>query len=256
MGSFCHFRSIDLQLNLEGGNSINARNAVWILVFCPHLVKANLGFAVSLQDYRFLTEYSCNFKRLSNVKESSIKFGLIHDELRQRKFWGLPGEESKTWMSGSKKITAIGSLLQVTKKLVYLEISEGDTHDTQDQSEFHTGSLCYLTETFNHLRHLRGMGIGSNHKYGIDLTIFKNLRVLSVELSTLFELFQWKVIHLPSSIEVISLEFYTPFAVPLEEFKEEVMIASALNSKTFANLKQITVPKNPVSVAGEIIDAP
>jgi hypothetical protein len=75
--------SFDINFNL------NARNATWILVFCRQIEEASLGFQMSVEDSRYLSEFAETFAGLSSVKKLAIRVHFTYKAEEKKTWWVL-----------------------------------------------------------------------------------------------------------------------------------------------------------------------
>lgn len=92
---------------------LKAKNVAWILINCSHLEVANLGFAVSMTDFKYLKEYSSYTANFSNVRQLSLQVKIVIKEADRKTQWDLDADE--VWEGGSLKTEIIIRLLQSSR---------------------------------------------------------------------------------------------------------------------------------------------
>lgn len=60
--------------------SLTAKNAIFLLLNCPHLERAALGFSIHVSDFQYLFDYSGIYEGLSRVKELAIHFDFVWED--------------------------------------------------------------------------------------------------------------------------------------------------------------------------------
>lgn len=240
---------------------LSARNGVWLLLFLPHLREAALGISISYrEDCKYLRDHSSVWEGLSNVKELSLDFRYDYDENDSKTWWSLPRDLSQT-VIGNRKTEAVMQILSITKELVSLEIfNEERVPNPGDESRTRTDCLTVLGKSFETLKNLRIFGLLYDPVTDTpaNLSNFKILKSMTVELNGLYLLAQTPKEFLPSSLEVLTLHSHViiPKHVPVDQFHEEIFLGDAIFIKRrhlFPKLKEIRVPLGPSDMDGNPI---
>lgn len=232
--------------------TFNGSNALWILCFCPLLQEAILRFQISLKDSKLLSENAEAFKGVSNVKRLCIDTFFGYVPAREETCWGQKTGIGKKFRLGSRKTDAIFSLLRVTKNLesceIDLDYALAKRHDTTDVSSI---AVTGLIESSESLKHLRVFGLSRNEhgQPAADYRLFKSLKILTVDCTTVaISTFAIKNC-LPISLEILGFDHYSSFETqnhPDYE-KEDYMLARLITKENVPNLKMLAVPEFPVN---------
>lgn len=151
-------KRIEINSVFRYDEGILARNAVWILAFCPNLRQAIFALLITIEDSKFLAEYEETFQGLSNVQDLAIRINYLFDKTNRRTWWGLPSETKQSWKKGSRKSDSIFHFLQVTNKLQSFEMWSSRSVDRkEDETAIHEDCLdglhnSFETETFKAIR--------------------------------------------------------------------------------------------------------
>lgn len=241
----------------EDSPYLNARNVVWLLVFCECLEEASLGYLCSVYDFdSFLSEHVVNLKGSSNVKKLALrpKFVFLKDD--SSTWWGQSQEEaSRSWKGGNKKGESIVNLLSITRQLLSLEICYYQLkRNPGDETSLQTSVLLELGSSFTSLRLLRLFFFNVNPSdFGsIDFTVFKQLNTLSVDKLALQCLLRFPDYRMPSTIKTLILPCYMyNLDGPVEgDVEEDILLASVIRSRMFPGLKEVIVPSGMVDFLG------
>ena len=125
----------------------------------------------------------------------------------------------------------------------------------QDGSKASTNFLIHLHKSHHSLRHLRLMG-GFNKVGRFDrclYNLFRDVRVLTLDLLTLKFLFEHPCIALPSSLEILCLPGYC-LGWP-DVFLEDIILAPLLQCQSLPRLKEVAVPSRATGFDGEEADS-
>lgn len=252
--------------------NVNARNATWLLIFCRRIEMASLGFQMSVEDSRYLSEFAETFAGLSSVKKLAIKVHFVYKEEEKKTWWGGPEEEhEENLKGGSRKNESIINFLQSTNKLDALEIyvPSSEVRDG-DYSQVSLNCLTALPRSFQSLRHLRLLGaiIGEESLSLRNPYSFQVLRVLTLDWGLMYA---FSFLDLPQSIEILCLPHYLIRPAEsaqedeleeleeFEEFEEDKLIRDMIDHEFqpgFDCLKEVVVPSRPIGPDGEHTDLP
>lgn len=232
---------------------IFARNAVWLLIFCPRLEVASLGFNIDQKDFGFLKEYQNVFEGLSRIKELALHFCFDYDQFNPMTWWGLEGEEYRVWQGRrNKKTEAIHRLLRVTNRLYSLELfSSSYGKRPEDDSHVHPNCLLALDKSFDSLKHLRLFSM-PNLDFAFDHRLLKGLLHLAWCGASLSMTNESEQFDLPPNLQVISMPFYArlPANRGDDRFLEEDFLVRLFQNTVVPNLKEVVVPDSPFQVGG------
>lgn len=197
-----------LYFPLQEGNEerselhLSARNAVWILLFCEQLSKAALGVSISLDDFKFLSEYRNTFEGLSKVTELAIQFCYAQDD-NQRKSWWDSRTKHSTHRSKFLQSEAMAHLLSITNQLYSLEV--GTRRGTRSPSLLPSISSLYRSYKSMKLLRLFAPLADPDASFATSFCNFSELTNLCLEFMSLRSIQQHKDLSLPPSLSVISI---------------------------------------------------
>lgn len=247
------------------GSALSGRNVIWLLIFCPCLEAASLGFTCSnKEDFNYLTEFQSTFKGVSKVRELAL-VPLFYWNQEDKKTWWGSSREKHNRMRENKKMKTIEALLTVTNQLYSLELNctivqtrAGD-NTYIDATCLNSDSLCKSLKTLKHLR-IFGLGIELGP---IDFSALKNLESLSFDRCFLWSLSRMSshILHrdfkLPPSLSILALNYYT--VADSEDHtpyysQEENSLSLLLDNHRFLfpNLKEVVVPESQISGSGVV----
>lgn len=164
----------------------------------------------------------------------------------------MPWESKLSWKGGSRKFEVVFHLLQVTKDLDSLEITEGrNGRRNEDESNVHPGCLLGLEGPFNSLKHLRPVALSneSQIRNRIGIYYFNNLKVLYTDQLTLKSILSLNQQLQPKKmplLESIYLDCYLYLSKLSKTCDEEYILSLVLKADVFPSLKEVAVPANPV----------
>lgn len=182
---------------------VTARNATWILIFCSNLRQAVLTVLFGILDYKFLSESVELFKGLSNLKDLAVKFREIDDEKNYKTWWGKPGFERRASLLGSRKTDCVDHSLQVTKGLTSIELWVNRFVPRKGDRELvYERMINGLASSYMTLKHVRlaGARINRSDSTLVDYSLFKTLKTVTLDLSTLRNLHEVRHRQLPKSL--------------------------------------------------------
>lgn len=233
--------------------NLNSKNVVWLLVFCPCLKSASLGFDVSILDFNFLLFHQPSFAGLSNVVELSLNCYFVHKGSDEG-WWSSKIEASKGWVGGSRKGFALFQIFSVTKHLTSFELC----NKSREEEDMWTGAEC-LAGLQGSLQHLRlitlPFDVRQESKFKFS---FHHLKVISLDLLALASLVNAWHLSLPDSLETIIMLHHSPEMLQFNgtEIQEEMLLNEVLNSsRPFPNLKEVLVPLHPIDSEAKIVDS-
>jgi len=231
--------------------SMKEQNVIWILVFCVHLRQAALSFTITLEGYNFLLEYSEIFKGLSKVKQLALSPFLIRDDSSiDRRVW-IGRKWSKYLGGGNLETTAVYQFLQVTDSLDSIEIAFRGAitvSRVMSDADVTTECLSSLFNSYSSIKHLRLIDLNPTQSIKTDLSIFTNLKILSLNCFVLEGMKTGALGSSLSSAEILHLPFYrfvesTPRT---DDFEDEGLLYKVLSNGFLPNLRQIVLPSRPI----------
>lgn len=241
-------KTLSISLNKSDRRSLTAKNALWLLLFCPLIRDAALGFSISRDDYKYLEEGQSSFHGLSKVEKLSLRFRFVFDQENPKSYWGTPSERKQSWKTGNRKSESISMILSATKNLIALELSylKDENRNRGDISDPYSSCLIGASQSYNTLRHLRIFQITDNFVTGLstDYSVFKSLRIFSFDLSFLAAPPGQPPVKFPSSLEILYLCFHQALTdqMPTVRLREESLLTQFLQSADTRNIKIIAVP--------------
>lgn len=243
-------------------HSLSARNAIFILVFCPSIQECSLGFHLAIEDYRYLADHLPGFRGLSKVKNLAIRFQFFSSE-SEKKFWNAAETETGNLSRWDRPTLARWNFLQVTRDLDALEICQQSSTTNRTVSP---DCLSGLNLSFKSLKHLRLlMAENPLTKPSFDYRCFQKLTTFSTEWFWLKRLGSHLPILLPNNLKTFCLVFYRFSSdgnrdpqdqsneIPLTVHQEDILLIRLLQSVHLPSLKEVVVPQEFVDVGGEIV---
>lgn len=168
-----------------------------------------------------------------------------------RTFWGKPQDEGPQWVGSNRKSEALRNFLSVTKELDSIEISgDNSIRVDSDNSDFFTNVVDALTLSHNTLKHLRLIQTIPDwvNETVADFTPFVKLKIFATDLPIITALEQYTHCKFPPNLEILQLPFYVLDDDPnIRAFLEETSLFNILQNRKFPNLKEVVVPKEPIS---------
>jgi len=229
----------------DPGRMMKAQNMIWILVFCVHLRQASLSFTLRLDGYTFLLKYWETFKGLSRVKQLALGPRLHWDETPINNRGWLGRKWSKELVGGNVETTAVHHFLQFTNSLDSLEIAMGAaiTISGDDSiAKMSVDCLSSLSNSYSSIKHLRLTNLRASQSSKMDLSIFTNLKTLSLDFLMLYGLKTGKPRSSLSSVKILHLPYYA-FD---DSFAEDRFLSDTVSSGILSNLAEIVLPSRPI----------
>lgn len=230
----------------------SARNCMWILIFSTHLEVAVLNFSVTLEDVKYLEEYSQSWKGLSKVKYLAIA-PLFESDPKFARWWNKKHLNAEGERRNLKE-ESIYNFLLVSNQLSSLEIWTRESPESDESVDLIQDCLSALQSSFKTLKHLRlaqfPPDIGTQSLF--EFSKFTELKVLAIEGMMLAPLTSWLQYSLPSSLEVIQLLYYCASREQqtLPDFIEDAHVGLLLDNRQIPNLKEVAVPAFPHDISG------
>lgn len=221
------------------------------MVFCRGLREVCFGCIVDVKDLRYLVDHREIFSGLSNVKKLSLAVEFKLSKGARSRWNSATG---KQWVGGNLKTTLASYLLEVTKNLDSLELSYWSEPPTpEDFTSVNSSCIVALGQSFKSLRHLRLIGIDVDTTdldsvKTTDLSLFENLKMLSVDYLMSTALVNFPMIQLPLGIEILSFPYYNPDIV-----SEDLGRAHFLKRRNLPRLELLVLPLAPVGRNGELL---
>lgn len=220
---------------------------------------------MSVEDFKYLSEFAETFSGLSSVKKLAIRIEFIHLEEEKKTWWGTLEEENGTYKGGNRKTESVMNFLQSTNQLDALEIFIDPSNVREgDHSQVLLDCLSALPRSRNSLRHLRllgGITVQESHSLW-NAGFFQVLRVLTMDANAMIAFSHF---DLPQSIEILHLPYYfigQAESAPEdeeEEFQEYKLIRDMIDHKCqprFDCLKEVVLPSSLIGFDGERIVSP
>lgn len=240
---------------------LNAKNVVWLLVFTS-IQEGSLGFELSINDYKYLSEYAQSFSNLSKVKKLALRFQFVSEKSDRRTRWKSLMEMESTGGYNNQKTEAIALLLSVVDRLSCLEVSlvraqeEPNPHDDTELIL----SYLYGSRFLSSLRHLRLLDLElPTTDLDVSLSLiafpkFNCLETLALDRDSLFH-FTRSITKLPFCLKRIIIHYYQPSKEPEESFEEDGFLIQIIESHSLDQLEEVIVPSGLVGPRGELLDA-
>lgn len=246
----------------KSGNALTIKNVVWLLNFGV-IEEAALRFVITNQDFEWLSDHSEAISRASKVKKLALSFDFAYETSDRKTWWGLGQETNRKWNGEDKKTATLALLLSSVDRLECLEISGlPQQFNPGDQTRLNLNFLPSLNQMFGSLKHLRLMHVfdpATTHQYWEpnNLSVFHNLKVISLDRLLLGPLKNRETSPFPASLEKIILTYYLPSKDPRQSFDEEFMILRLLesHSQSLKLLREVYVPSKSINGQGEAMDA-
>lgn len=223
---------------------LRARQLVWLLVFCKSLREVCLAILFDSNDFKFLCDHSDGFAGLSNIKELSLgaEFDTSTDSAIKK--WSAEAGSSK-WIGRNKTTHSIYQLLRVTKQLCCFELNYITYSDNQEM-QVNSNCLSALQESSQSLMHLRIISLGlskfSNDPNVTSLSLFQNLKVLSLDYLILSTLAGASRIKLPVGLEGLCIPYSNLYSA-----EEDSDLVKILKNRSLPTLKTVILPLKPAS---------
>lgn len=253
-------------IDLQSG--MTAQNMIWILVFSPHLSQASLCFTIDRSSFLFLQDHVNTFRGLSHLKQLAIRPAIVWDYVSSEDAgWNQVPNGRKEELQGTGRdleTLAYSTFLQVTNNLDSLEIVGGSAYTRSGanvESKVGLEVISSLFNSFSSIKHLRLIAVWNKKEHAkMDLSVFKALKTLGLDSSSILWFEMGVVDEIPSTIEVLQLLFYVYRSSeprgPNGYMKEESRISVLLNTPAFKNIREIYVPAQPIGASGSVIALP
>ena len=156
-------------------------------------------------------------------------------------------------MGRNLETTAVYHFLKVTDSLDSLELALGDgltVSGVESRADVTTDCLSSLSNSHSLIKHLRLINLLPSQFSKIDLSIFMNLRILSLDFLMLQEMKTGNLGSSLSSVQILHLPFYVfEESQPRDDdFVEERFLSDALLKGVLPNLAEIVLPSKPIGV--------
>lgn len=234
---------------------LNAKNTIWLLFTCSGLESLGVGLTASHDDSKFLREHLSVLRGISNVQHLSLRIKYVFDQQRGERSWGSPPE--RVYKGGNRRTEFLIDLLSLVRRLTSLELASAESNDS---SPPFISCLSSLQSSFSTLRHLRLFSIVMDPRNpAVEVySLFKNLKTLTLELTGLHFVAEYKSLVLPSTLEKIILPYYSfvGSSIPLEHvLQEDLKLAIIVKTKSLPNLKEVCVPPRLIDPFGKLYNS-
>lgn len=234
-----------------------AQNMVWILAFCPNLRQAVLFFGIDLASFDYLQEYSDHFGGLSNVEQLVIAPIFIwNDGIVKRPRWRGHGRRPYHLVGDNLETHAIHNFLKVTKNLSSCEIYSGchsQLYGKKVTTRIYSDCIQGLFKSYHSLKHLRLMLLNFDQDAITHFSVFKNLKILSLDMMQLKRM-EVQICEPSKSVKILHLPYYwwaerggDPDSPQGTEWYEDRYLSNVIDKEIFPTLEEICLPSNLVT---------
>lgn len=236
----------------SGPRPLNARNVAWLMTFSV-IHEACLGFTLSSDDLKFLTEWHQTFSGLSKVKKLALAVEFVYRDSDQQTWWGLPKERNSNYLGGNEKTEAVGLILSSVNHLECLEICPLISGETNPGDTTLLGLRCLsrMYKSSSSLLHLRLPNFPITNSKDDQLSLpFRALRVFTLDRNLLYALIN-RNLTLPICLKKIVLPHYYVSDDPTLSLIEDGGIIQILRSQFLPHLEEIIIPSAAIGVSGK-----